>query len=196
MLCVIVCPIASPQATDPQASKSPDSKAPPGPVAPDVHVRAAPAEASKPAPKKKSRRTKSRKLRSSARSRRDTLRYRKMHQACVGSSTLKPMALQLLQNRVPAAYAGVEAFARRHNGEDAGSLAWLAVGYAYFLDHQYPKSIESLNRAKPHAGEIGDYVAFYLASSQLQSGRSAEALASLSKFDEDFPESLFIRDAP
>jgi len=118
-----------------------------------------------------------------------------MRQAFVGSATLKPMAVQLLQNRVPAAYAGVEAFARRHNGEDAGSLAWLAVGYAYFLDHQYPKSIESLNRAKPHAGEIGDYVAFYLASSQLQSGRSAEALASLSKFDEDFPESLLLRDA-
>ena len=51
-----------------------------------------------------------------------------MRQAFVGSATLKPMAVQLLQNRVPAAYAGVEAFARRHNGEDAGSLAWLAVG--------------------------------------------------------------------
>jgi soluble lytic murein transglycosylase len=195
MLCVIVCPIASPQATDPQASKSPDSKAPPGHVAPDVHVRAAPAEASKPAPKKKSRRTKSRKPRSSARSHRDTLRYRKMHQAFVGSSTLKPMALQLLQNRVPAAYAGVEAFARHHNGEDAGSLAWLAVGYAYFLDHQYARSIESLDHAKAHAGEIGDYVAFYLASSQVQSGRSVEAMASLSKFDDNFPESLLIRDA-
>jgi len=30
-----------------------------------------------------------------------------MHQAFVGSSTLKPMALQFLQNRVPAAYAVV-----------------------------------------------------------------------------------------
>ena len=105
------------------------------------------------------------------------------------------MALQLLQNRVPAAYAGVEAFARRHNSEDAGSLAWLAVGYPYFLDHQYSKSIESLDHARPHAGEIGDYVAFYLAGSQLQSGRSAEALATLSKFDDNFPESLLIRDA-
>ena len=77
------------------------------------------------------------------------------------------MGLQLLQNRIPAAYAGVEAYARKHNGEDAGSLAWLAVGYAYFLDHQYAKSIDSLKRANPHAGEIGDYITFYLASSQL-----------------------------
>ncbi|HUK48609.1 MAG TPA: hypothetical protein VLW06_13490, partial [Terriglobales bacterium] len=118
-----------------------------------------------------------------------------MHQAFVASATLKPMALQLLQNRTPAAYAGVEAYARRHNSEDAGSLAWLAAGYAYFLDHQYPRSIDALSRAKLHAGEIGDYVAYYLASSYLQSGRTAEALAVLSKFDDNFPESLLIRDA-
>ena len=109
------------------------------------------------------------------------------------SATLKPMGLQLLQNRIPAAYAGVEAYARKHNGEDAGSLAWLAVGYAYFLDHQYSRSIESLDHAT-HAGEIGDYIAYYLASSQLQSGHTAEALTSLSKFDDNFPESLLIRD--
>jgi soluble lytic murein transglycosylase len=118
-----------------------------------------------------------------------------MHQAFVASATLKPMALQLLQNRTPAAYAGVEAYARKHSTEDAGSLAWLAAGYAYFLDHQYAKSIDALNRAKPHAGEIGDYVAYYLASSYLQSGHTAEALATLSKFDDTFPESLLIRDA-
>lgn len=113
----------------------------------------------------------------------------------MASATLKPMALQLLQNRTPAAYAGVEAYARRHNSEDAGSLAWLAAGYAYFLDHQYAKSIDALSRARPHAGEIGDYVAYYLASSYLQSGHTAEALATLSKFDDNFPESLLVRDA-
>lgn len=105
------------------------------------------------------------------------------------------MALQLLQNRTPAAYAGVEAYARKHSTEDAGSLAWLAAGYAYFLDHQYAKSIDALTRAKPHAGEIGDYVGYYLASSYLQSGRGAEALAILSKFDDSFPQSLLVRDA-
>jgi soluble lytic murein transglycosylase len=118
-----------------------------------------------------------------------------MHQAFVASATLKPMALQLLQNRTPAAYAGVEAYARKHPTEDAASLAWLAAGYAYFLDRKFPNSIDALNRAKPHAGEIGDYVDYYLASSELQNGHTAEAIALLGKFDENFPESLLVRDA-
>jgi soluble lytic murein transglycosylase len=202
----LVCAFASP----PQAQESkpnsqpPDPKALSGHVGADAAVRApdkaaAPAQGAPTKPsvsRKKPRRTKARKpARTSARSRRNTVRFRKMHRAFVGSATLKPMALQLLQNRIPAAYTGVESYARRHNGEDAGSLAWLAVGYASFLDHQYPRSIDALNHAKLHAGEIGDYVAYYLASSQLQNGHSAEALASLSKFDDNFPESLLIRDA-
>ena len=118
-----------------------------------------------------------------------------MHQAFVASATLKPMAQQLLQNRSAAAYAGVEAFARKHSAEDAGSLAWLASGYAHFLDREYAKAIEPLSRAKPHAGEIGDYVVFYLANCYVQSGRTAEAMAALSKFEENFPGSLLVRDA-
>ncbi len=105
------------------------------------------------------------------------------------------MARQLLQDRTPAAYSGVEAFARKHSAEDAGSLAWLAVGYARFLDHDYAKAIDPLNRAKPHGGDIGDYVAFYLGASYQQSGRIPEAVAALSTFDETFPQSLLIRDA-
>jgi len=108
---------------------------------------------------------------------------------------LKPMAQQLLQNRTPQAYAGVEAFARKHSAEDAGSLAWLAVGYAHFLDHDFVKTIDPLSRAKPHAGDIGDYVAYYLAASYQQSGRLPEAVAALSTFDQTFPQSLLVRDA-
>jgi soluble lytic murein transglycosylase len=118
-----------------------------------------------------------------------------MHQAFVASATLKPMARQLLQDRSSQAYAGVEAFARKHSAEDAGSLAWLAVGYARFTDRDFAKAIDSLSRAKPHAGDIGDYVAYYLAASYLESGRTPEAVAALSAFDEDFPQSLLARDA-
>ena len=105
------------------------------------------------------------------------------------------MARQLLQDRTPQAYAGVETFARKHSAEDAGSLAWLAVGYARFLDRDYAKAIDPLSRAKPHAGDIGDYVAYYLAASYLESGRTPEAVAALSAFDETFPQSLMLRDA-
>jgi len=118
-----------------------------------------------------------------------------MHQAFVASATLKPMAQQLLQSRTPAAYAGVEAFARKHSAEDAGSLAWLAVGYAHFLDHDCPKAIDPLNRAKPHAGDIGDYAAFYLADCYIQTGRMSEAIAALSAFEKTYPASLLVRDA-
>ena len=118
-----------------------------------------------------------------------------MHQAFVASATLKPMARQLLQDRAPQAYTGVETFARKHSAEDAGALAWLAVGYAHFLDRDYAKAIDPLSRAKPHAGDIGDYVTYYLAASYLQSGHTPEAVAALSAFDENFPQSLLLRDA-
>jgi soluble lytic murein transglycosylase len=118
-----------------------------------------------------------------------------MHQAFVASTTLKPMAQQLLQNRTPQAYAGVESFARKHSAEDAGALAWLAVGYARFLDRDFAKAVDPLSRAKPHGGDIGDYVAYYLAASYQQSGRLPEAVAALSTFDQTFSQSLLVRDA-
>jgi soluble lytic murein transglycosylase len=106
------------------------------------------------------------------------------------------MARQLLQDRTPAAYAGVEAYAQRHASEDAGALAWLVLGYAHTLDHDYAKAIDPLNRAKPKAGDLGDYVSFYLGTSYLQAGRTPEAIATLADFDTAYPESLLARDAP
>jgi len=118
-----------------------------------------------------------------------------MHEAFVASASLKPMARQLLQERTPAGYGGVEAFARRHGKEDAGALAWLVIGYAHILDHDYVRAIDPLNRAKPRAGDLGDYVDFYLGTAYFQTGRLAEAVATLGIFDKTYPESLLIRDA-
>lgn len=126
---------------------------------------------------------------------RSTPRSRRMHAAFVASTSLKPMAQQLLQDRTPAAYAGVEAYARRHTQEDAGALAWLVLGYAHVLDKDYAKAIDPLSRAKPRAGDLGDYVSFYLGTSYLQSGKAAEAVATLNDFDKQYPESLLLRDA-
>ena len=105
------------------------------------------------------------------------------------------MAVQLIQDRNPAAYAGVEAFARTHEKEDAGALAWLVVGYAHFLDHDCIRAIEPLNRAKPMAGDLGDYIAYYLGTCYLQTGRQAEGMAALANFETNYPDSLLIRDA-
>jgi soluble lytic murein transglycosylase len=118
-----------------------------------------------------------------------------MRNAFVASTTLRPMAQQLLEDRSPAAYAGVEAYARVHAKEDAGALAWLAVGYAHVEDHDCGKAIDPLNRAKPLAGDLGDYVAYYLGTCYMQTGHQAEVLAALADFATSYPDSLLIRDA-
>jgi soluble lytic murein transglycosylase len=126
---------------------------------------------------------------------RSSSRLRRMRQAFVASSRLKPMARQLLEDRTPAAYAGVQAYAMRYSKDDAGALAWLVVGYARVLDRDYPKAVDALSRAKPQAGDLGDYVGYYLADAYLETGRTAEAASILSEFDKSYPESLLIRDA-
>jgi soluble lytic murein transglycosylase len=122
-------------------------------------------------------------------------RVRRVRRAFVASAALRPMAQQLLQDRTPTAYAGVEAYARRHAKEDAGALAWLVLGYARALDHDYAKAIDPLNRAKAGASELGDYVAYYLGDAYLKTGHNAESLSTLADFSKNFPDSLLIRDA-
>jgi len=122
-------------------------------------------------------------------------RVRRMRQAFVASASLRPMAQQLLQDRSPAAYGGLEVYARAHAKEDAGALAWLVLGYAHVLDRDFARAIDPLNRAKVHAGDLGDYVAYYLGTSYLQTGRTAEALATLADFAKSHPDSLLVRDA-
>jgi soluble lytic murein transglycosylase len=122
-------------------------------------------------------------------------RVRRIREAFVASTTLRTMAQQLVQDRTPAGYAGVESYARAHAKEDAGALAWLVVGYAHFLDHDCAKAIEPLNRAKPLSGDLGDYVTYYLGTCYLQTGRQAEGMAALANFAATHPDSLLVRDA-
>jgi soluble lytic murein transglycosylase len=125
---------------------------------------------------------------------RSSPRLRRLHQAFVASASLKPMAQQLIQDRTPVAYAGVQAYALRHSKEDAGALAWLVIGYARILDRDYAQAIDPLSRAKPNAGDLVDYVTYYLGQAYFQTGRLAEAVAGLSSFDKNYPDSLLIRD--
>ena len=122
------------------------------------------------------------------------VRVRRVKRAFVASADLKPMARQLLQDRNPAAYAGVERYARTHNDE-AGSLAWLVAGYAHVLDKQYPAAIEPLKKARARAGELGDYVDYYLASAYAGGGDFPHAAATLQSFQTKYPDSLLERDA-
>jgi soluble lytic murein transglycosylase len=147
---------------------------------------------SQPAPKKP---VAKKKPTTAQKKKRSSPRLQRMRQAFVSSASLKPMARQLLQDRTPAGYAGVESYASRHAKEDAGALAWLVLGYARTLDRDFAKAVDPLNRAKLHAGDIGDYVNYHLGNAYFQTGRTAEAIATLGEFDKTYPESLLIRDA-
>ncbi len=178
--------------TAPPASPETKSGKPPKP-APHKASAVANKTASKKAGQKKA--TSSKKTGSAKHRKPVSPRIRRARAAFVASANLRLMAQQLLQDRTPTAYAGVEAYARRHAKEDAGALAWLVVGYAHTLDHDYAKAIDPLNRAKAGASELSDYVTYYLGDAYMKTGRNAEALATLSDFRKTFPDSLLIRDA-
>ncbi|HZR32707.1 MAG TPA: transglycosylase SLT domain-containing protein [Terriglobales bacterium] len=129
------------------------------------------------------------------RKRKVSARVRRMARAFVASTQLKPMARQLLENRSPAAYAGVQTYARQHVQDDAGTLAWLVVGYAHILDHDYAKAIPPLKRASFRAGDLSDYTSYFLAMAYGGTGDSAGVIATLKNFEQDHPDSLFARDA-
>jgi len=122
-------------------------------------------------------------------------RVRRITRAFVASSDLKPMARQLFQDRSRAAYAGVEAYARRHGGTDEAALAWLALGYAHIVDHDYAKAVAALKRAQPRAGELADYVDYFLAMAYGAQGDSAGVVKALGNFESNYPDSLFAVDA-
>ncbi|HEU5403896.1 MAG TPA: transglycosylase SLT domain-containing protein [Terriglobales bacterium] len=121
-------------------------------------------------------------------------KLRRMKKAFVASAELKPMALQLLDTRSKPAYAGVEAYARKHPGTDEAAMAWLAVGYAHLLDKEYPQAQDALKKAQPHAGELDDYVLFMLAQSYAGQGNWALVATALHNFRKDSPESIFNHD--
>lgn len=186
------------QSTNPAAADSPDKQSPTAPKTPPPKTEPDQSGAKKvphKATTSAGRRTSSHKTAARRKKRPISPRVRRIRQAFVASATLRPMAQQLIADRTPAAYAGVEAYARAHAKEDAGALAWLVVGYAHFLDHDCTKAIEPLNRAKPMAGDLGDYIAYYIGTCYLQTGRQAEGMAALANFGATYPDSLLIRDA-
>ena len=122
-------------------------------------------------------------------------RAHKLKKTFVASSDLRPMARQLIDFRTPAAYTGVENYAHSHAGTDAGALAWLALGYAHYLDAQYPAAIAALQKAQTHIDELGDYVAFFIGNSYVMSNNAEASLPYLRDFGTRFPDSLYAHDA-
>ena len=119
-----------------------------------------------------------------------------MKRTFVASSDLRPMARQLVEFRTPAAYAGVENYAHAHAGTEAGALAWFAIGYAHYLDAQYPAAIAAMQKAQPQIGELKDYTAFFIGNSLRRSAITPRSrLRYLRDFGTRFPDSLYAHDA-
>lgn len=125
----------------------------------------------------------------------DPARLRRMNRAFVASADLKPMAQQLIDTRSKAAYDGVEAWARKHAGSDAGALAYLSVGYARLQDKDYGKAEAALKKAQAKSGELNDYVRYFLALAYGGEGKHAEIAETLKDFDKNAADSIFAREA-
>jgi len=114
--------------------------------------------------------------------------------AFVASADLRPMAQQLLENRSPQAYAGVEAYARKHAKDDAGPLAWLVVGYAHYLDKDYASARAAWEKTKPLDPLLGDYRDYLKAAAYQGENNPAAVLQTLEGFEQKYPDSLQAHD--
>ncbi len=119
---------------------------------------------------------------------------RRMSSAFKASSDLKVMARQLIDLRSPAAYAGVESYARAHQDSDAGALAHLALGYAHILDKDFAKALPELALARARAGELADYVRYLQAVAYSGLNDYAHVIELLRDFEQNSPESIFRKD--
>jgi len=117
-----------------------------------------------------------------------------INRAFVASADLRPMAQQLLENRTPQAYAGVEAYARKHQADDAGPLAWLVVGYAHYLDKDNANALLAWTRTAALAPVLGDYLDYLRASAYQGEADHAAVAKTLQGFEQKYPDSLYLHE--
>lgn len=105
------------------------------------------------------------------------------------------MAQQLAAQRSPAAYAGVQAYARAHPGEPAAA-AYLAIGHAYTLDRRYPEAVAAFKSALGGGDALSDYADYLGAQAAIRANQLPDAAALLNRFAERHPDSIFNANAP
>lgn len=157
------------------------------------HVHAQSATAHKRASQKSAQSSKAKS--GKAKSRITPEQRRRLHRAFVESADLRPMAKQLLEERTPAAYAGVERYAVKHHADQGGVLAHLVLGYAHLQDKDYTKAQKDLKLAAAHGGELSDYADFFLAQCASATEDQQQVAESLKSFAEKYPDSLLTRSA-
>ncbi|HEX4022629.1 MAG TPA: transglycosylase SLT domain-containing protein [Acidobacteriaceae bacterium] len=101
------------------------------------------------------------------------------------------MAQQLYTLHSPAAYAGVERYARTHTGEAAGA-AYLALGNAYLADHRYPDATAAFLRAHQSGQALADYADYLGAQADFAQQQYTQAGNLLIGFDTRHPDSILV----
>lgn len=124
-----------------------------------------------------------------------TVESRRLSGAFIASSSLRPMAQQLVSSRSAAAYNGVLAYAAAHPGE-AAAAADLAVAHAYALDHRYGDAETAFRNAAAAGQSLSDYADYLAAQAAVSGGHPGDAVALLEHFEERHPGSLFVPQAP
>lgn len=124
-----------------------------------------------------------------------TAESRRLSSAFIASAALRPMAQQLMSTRSAAAYNGVLSYAASHPGE-AASAAHLAIGHAYWLDRRYGDAEGAFRAAAGADSSLADYADYLGAQAAIAAGRPGDAIASLERFADRHPDSLFVPQAP
>ena len=118
-------------------------------------------------------------------------RAHQLHHAFVASSELRPMAQQLIQQRTPQAYAGVQHYARSHTGE-AAAAAYMALGQAYVEDGKFKEAASSFQLANRYGHALDDYADYLGAKANYAQQQFAAAEQLLQGFAERHADSILI----
>ena len=111
------------------------------------------------------------------------------------ASSLERVTRQLFESPSAASSAAAQRFAQAHTGTSTARLAWLALGYKYFTDHDYNRASSALEKARTNPGPLSDYVQFLLAKSYAETNNNNSVIEALADFSEHYSDSLLSSEA-
>ena len=114
---------------------------------------------------------------------------RRLHAAYVASLPLRPLATRLIQQRTPASFAEVRAWANDHSGESA-ALAFLALGHTSLVEGHDNHAIADLKLAVERGSALGDFNDYLLAKAEMGASLNADAEATLTALRAEYPYSI------
>src|SRR5215831_13988584 len=120
---------------------------------------------------------------------------KKAQSADLPASQLERLTHHLLESPSAASSAALQRFAQAHTGTSTARLAWLALGYQYFTDHDYGRAVSALEKARLAPGPLSDYVQFLLAKSYAGTNNNGSVVETLADFSEHYSDSLLSSEA-